>query len=144
MKTKVERNSHLSIKSKFIVRAGQHPKQSITVKKQRYKEIMELPTGVSRGMPGNALSLTAPLLQCRTKKKSVSVGLLGDPYIKGVPLHRIPSYRVPVRDSQLPRTATAASVWPCTTAHVPRVASTARLSLLKCAIWHLQRRLITI
>merc|ERR1712194_487746 len=31
------------------------------------------------------------------------VGLLGDPYTKGVPLPRIPSYRAPVRDSHLPR-----------------------------------------
>ena len=38
------------------------------------------------------------------------VGLLGDPYIKGVPLTRIPSYRAPVRDSQLPQTVVAASV----------------------------------
>jgi hypothetical protein len=72
------------------------------------------------------------------------VGLLGDPYTKGVPLPRIPSYRAPVRDSHLPRTAMAASVWPCATASVPRVAPTTRLSLIKCAIRHLHRRLITI
>ena len=72
------------------------------------------------------------------------VGLPGDTYTKGVPLPRIPSYRAPVRDSHLPRTAMAASVWPCATASVPRVAPTTRLSLIKCAIRHLHRRLITI
>merc|ERR1712194_962887 len=55
------------------------------------------------------------------------VGLLGDPYIKGVPLPRIPSYRAPVRDSQLPQTAMVVSIWPCTTAHVPHLALTSRL-----------------
>ena len=42
--------------------------------------------------------------------QETDVGLLGGPYLKGVPLPRIPSYRAPVRDSQLPQTATAALV----------------------------------
>jgi hypothetical protein len=56
------------------------------------------------------LVCTAPLSARRG-----CVGLLGDPYIKGVPLPRIPNYRLSVRDSRLPHTGVAAamSMPPC-------------------------------
>ena len=73
----------------------------------------------------------------------INVGLLEDPYIKGDPLPRIPSHCVPVGDSQLQKISTAACLWSCTIAHVPGVASTTRLSLIKCVIQHLHCRLIT-
>ena len=59
MKTKPERNPHLSAKPKFIFHAGQYPTQSTTVKK-KCKEIMDLPTRVPNGTPGNASRRTTP------------------------------------------------------------------------------------
>ena len=45
-----------------------------------------------------------------TTKGSPFLGLLGDPYYKGIPLPRIPNNRAPGRDSPIPQTAWAASV----------------------------------
>ena len=59
-KTKAEINPNLSIKPKIIFHAGQHPLQSITVKKQRCKEILELSTNVPDGAPGSVLNVAVP------------------------------------------------------------------------------------